>query len=102
MSSRAISSLKHLQRVAKDLIVLRRFQSVLTELRHRKLARQLLLQMSGPRLSGKLLRADLLLQGHKGVNQSFRPGRTTGNMNIDRDKAIDALKHVVAVAEGPA
>src|ERR1700677_3881983 len=97
-----MSSLQHLEWIREDLIVLRRLESVLAKLRHWKLAGQILLQMPWARLIRKALAADFFLQGHEGVNQGLGPRRTTGNVHIDRDIAVDPLEHVVAVAKWPA
>src|ERR1700722_14660257 len=94
-----MSSLQHLEWIRENLIVLRRLETVLAELRHWKFAGQVLLQMPWPRLSRQPLATDLFLQGHEGVNQGLGPRRTTGNVHIDREKAIDPLEHVVAVAK---
>src|ERR1700721_2000801 len=97
-----MSSLQHLEWIREDLIVLRRLETVLAKPRHWKLAGQGSLQMPWPRLSRQVLAADFFLQGHEGVNQGLRPRRTTGNVYIDRDIAVDPLEHVVAVTKGPA
>src|SRR5271168_3631168 len=101
MSYRAMSSLQHLQWIREDLIVLRWLESVLAKLRHWKLAGQVLAQMPWPRLPRQVLATDLFLQGHEGVNQGLRTRGTTGNVDIDRDVAVDSLEYVVAVAKGP-
>src|SRR5688572_6333360 len=55
---------------------------------------------SGPFLEGFAL--DLLLDFHDGVDDALRARRTTRNVDVDRDEAVDALDHGVVVEDAPA
>ena len=70
--------------------------------RHRKLARLGAIQMRGFAVTGQPLPIDLALQFHEGMQQRLRPGRASGNINIDRDITVDPFQNVVALFERPA
>src|SRR5687768_6998447 len=49
--------------------------------------------------AGEALSTDLFLQRHQAVEQCLGARRAAGNVDVDRDVAIDALEHVVTLLE---
>src|SRR3954451_8504729 len=94
------SSVDH--RWVKHIRIRRRFQVVLSKLRHGELAWLVWLEKLGLICARQLLIVDLALQFHEGVKQRFRPGRATGDVNIDRDVTVDAFENVVTLLKWPA
>src|SRR5208283_4149682 len=48
---------------------------------------------------GEPLAADLLLELHEAVQERLGPRRAPGDVDVDRDVAVDALQDVVALLE---
>src|SRR5438045_9726393 len=48
-------------------------------------------------VSGGSFAHDEVLQTHQAIEQSFRPWRTTGNVNIDGNAAVNALHRRVGI-----
>ena len=82
----------------KQCRVRRRLEIMRAECRHRKFARLIRFEKSRLASATEFLFVDLALQFHERVQQSFRPRRTTGNVDIDWDVTIDAFERAVVVA----
>src|SRR5215831_15230867 len=86
-------------RQLKQIAIRGRHQIMFAKFRHRKLTWLLRLQKPSLPYASQFLFIDLALQFHECGQKRFRPRRTPGNINIDRDVAVDSFEHVVSLLE---
>ena len=97
-SSDSIVRRARLRRV-KKVGVRRRLEIVRAEGRDRKLARCVSFRNSALPRPVSFWPSIFALQFHEGVEQRLRPRRAAGDVNVDRDVAIDSFQNIVALLE---
>src|SRR5438445_9797917 len=76
----------------KHIRISRRLQIMRAKGRHWKLARLRWIEVLSFASARQFLTVDLALQFHESMQQRFGPGRAAGNIDVNRDIAVDAFQ----------